>query len=201
MKRTTRNAERTKREIIEKSAPVFNVHGFAGTSMGMLVEATGFKMGGIYRHFKTKKDLAQAVFLYNYEVLIRTNLEFAEGLSPKEKLLSVLAGYKQMIINPVVPGGCPLLNTATEMDDTDDDFRQLVKASVDEICTILKDVLQEGKAKGEIDPALDHESVAHFLFSTVEGAILLGKTTRSGTAIFGVLQQIERYLEAMVFVR
>ena len=58
MKRMTRNAVKTKQEIIEKSAPVFNVNGFAGTSMQMLVKATGYQMGGIYRHFDTKMDLA-----------------------------------------------------------------------------------------------------------------------------------------------
>ena len=54
MKRTTRNAAKTKKEIIEKSAPIFNVHGYAGTKIQMLVDATGYQAGGIYRHFKDK---------------------------------------------------------------------------------------------------------------------------------------------------
>ena len=62
MKRTIRNATKTKQEIIEKSAPVFNIHGYSGTKMQMLVDATGYQMGGIYRHFETKMDLAKAVF-------------------------------------------------------------------------------------------------------------------------------------------
>ena len=70
MKRTTRNAAKTKQEIIEKAAPVFNVNGFAGTSMKMLVQATGYQMGGIYRHFASKMDLAKAVFQYNYETIV-----------------------------------------------------------------------------------------------------------------------------------
>ena len=60
MKRTIRNAAKSKQEIIEKSAPVFNINGYSGTTMQMLVDVTGYQMGGIYRHFKTKKDLAKA---------------------------------------------------------------------------------------------------------------------------------------------
>jgi len=39
MKRATRNPEKTRQEIIEKSAPIFNQHGYAGTKMDMIIKA------------------------------------------------------------------------------------------------------------------------------------------------------------------
>ena len=75
MKRTTRNAVKTRQEIIEKSAPIFNVHGYAGTKIQMLVDATGYQAGGIYRHFTNKENLAKAAFQYNYELLIKSNFK------------------------------------------------------------------------------------------------------------------------------
>ena len=56
MKRATRNKEKSRREIIEKAAPIFNKHGVAGTTLKMLMTATGFEKGGIYTHFKSKTD-------------------------------------------------------------------------------------------------------------------------------------------------
>ena len=73
MKRKTRNAAKTKKEIIEKSAPVFNVNGYAGTKIQQVLDATGYKMGGIYNHFKNKKELALAVFQYNYGMVLEIN--------------------------------------------------------------------------------------------------------------------------------
>ena len=66
MKRATRNAAKSKQEIIEKAAPVFNQYGYAGTKLDMLIKATGFQKGGIYCHFDSKMDLARAVFKYNF---------------------------------------------------------------------------------------------------------------------------------------
>ncbi|MEL7220989.1 MAG: TetR/AcrR family transcriptional regulator, partial [Bacteroidota bacterium] len=143
MKRTTRNAARTKQEIIQKSAPVFNVHGYAGTSMQMLVDATGFQMGGIYRHFNTKMDVALAVFQYNYETVILPNLNINTKQTPPEQLLTILDNYQKMILQPEVAGGCPILNTVTEMDDTNERFRALAQSYVEEILSKIEGILRE----------------------------------------------------------
>ena len=45
-------AEKTKQYIIEKTAPVFNRKGFAGTSMNDIVEVTGLTKGSIYGNFE-----------------------------------------------------------------------------------------------------------------------------------------------------
>jgi TetR/AcrR family transcriptional repressor of nem operon len=50
--------EQTRREIVEKAAPLFNQKGFEGTSLADLMQATGLKKGGIYRHFSGKRELA-----------------------------------------------------------------------------------------------------------------------------------------------
>ena len=56
--------EQTRQRIIARAAPVFNVHGFAGTSMGQLTEAIGLEKGGIYNHFPSKEALALQAFDY-----------------------------------------------------------------------------------------------------------------------------------------
>lgn len=199
MKRTTRNAERTKKEIIEKSAPVFNVHGYAGTKMQMLIDATGYQMGGIYRHFDTKMDLAKEVFKYSYKTQIRVNLEVDSSLNPKEKLLTILRNYTMMIYKPRIIGGCPILNTATEVDDTNEDFRKLTKNAIHEVVGIIESIIEEGKSKGTFQPTIDSKKEASYIFATMEGAILMGKISRDSQIILDVFGKIEAYLEEKVF--
>lgn len=195
MKRSTRNATKTKQEIIEKSAPLFNIHGYAGTKMQMLVDATGYQMGGIYRHFETKMDLAKAAFQYNYETLIKRNFASNEQLNPKEKLNTFLQNYRKMALNPSIPGGCPLLNTAIEVDDTDETFRQLTQSAVKEVIGMIAEILEEGKATGYFNPNIDTKGEAQYLFATIEGAIMLSRITRSKKPFIDIFKKAGAYFE------
>jgi TetR/AcrR family transcriptional repressor of nem operon len=59
--------EQTRKKIVETAAPIFNQHGYKGSSLNDLIEATGLNKGGIYRHFSTKEGLAAEAFDYRWE--------------------------------------------------------------------------------------------------------------------------------------
>ena len=199
MKRTTRNAAKTKQEIIEKSAPVFNVHGYAGTKIQMLVDATGYQAGGIYRHFN-KMDLAKAAFQYNYEVLIKSNFELKEPLNPKEKLLAIFKNYKKMALQPLISGGCPILNTAIEVDDTNEEFRQLTLSFVTEVISTMEQILEEGKSTGFFNPSIESKKEAQYLFASIEGAIMLSRITRDKKTFIDAFDKAIAYFKNEIVV-
>src|SRR5437868_14041139 len=58
--------EQTRRKIVEAAAPIFNKRGYEGSSLNELMEATGLKKGGIYRHFTSKEELAAEAFDYTW---------------------------------------------------------------------------------------------------------------------------------------
>ena len=55
-------AEKTRLQIIEHAAVLFNQKGFAGTSMEDIMNATGLSKGALYGHFKSKDEIAVASF-------------------------------------------------------------------------------------------------------------------------------------------
>ncbi len=59
-----RKGELTRERIIAEAAPIFNQRGFAGSSMQDVMEATGLENGGLYRHFRSKEELAVESFRY-----------------------------------------------------------------------------------------------------------------------------------------
>ena len=84
-------AEKTKQFIIEKSAPIFNVKGLAGTAMSDIMEATNMAKGTIYIHFKDKEELTGCVVDYNLKTLVDRTLAYAnKQQTAKQKLLSFL---------------------------------------------------------------------------------------------------------------
>ena len=67
--------EDTRREIVEKAAPLFNQKGFEGTSLSDLMRVTGLQKGGIYRHFSSKEELAGEAFDYAWQKAVERRLE------------------------------------------------------------------------------------------------------------------------------
>lgn len=199
MKRTTRNAAKTKQEIIEKSAPVFNQYGYAGTKMQMIIDATGYKMGGVYRHFSTKNDLAKAAFEYNFNLLKKA---YYEGVNsekpPKEQLLTLIGNCQKMIISSDMQSGCPILNTAIEVDDTDETFRLLAVAGLDDLLLRLENILEAGKKSGDFQANIQPKQEAVYLTATIEGAIMIGKLKKSGSVMRSIYKSLFLYIEKQV---
>src|SRR5215475_4253275 len=127
-----RKGEITRERIIEQTAPVFNQKGFFGSSLTDIMEATGLKKGGIYNHFGSKEELALQAFDHAAAcVSDRLALELEGKHTARERLLAFAAVFQDIAMNPPIPGGCPLLNSAIESDDTNPALRERVRAAMD----------------------------------------------------------------------
>ena len=200
MKRHTRNAAKSKEHIIRKSAPIFNIHGISGTSMQMIVDATGYQMGGIYRHFSSKKELAMKALEFNYESIIKPNLELDHTLNPQEKLIAIVDNYRQMLTNPQAKGGCPLLNTATEVDDIDDSIRIIVSQYVQDMILTITEIIKQGQSQGLIREDVSETQQAQYLYASFQGAIMLIKVTRDIHVALNIYDNLEMYIRKNLFI-
>ena len=86
--------EQTRRKIVEAAAPIFNQRGYEGSSLNDLMEATGLKKGGIYRHFTSKEELAAEAFDYTWEAAWNVRLlHVDEKTNGIEKLKQLIANW------------------------------------------------------------------------------------------------------------
>ena len=113
-----RKGEATRRLILERAAPVFNKRGYAGASMSELVEATGIEKGGIYNHFGSKEELAVDAFDYAISLIVDGYAAVQEGKVGLDRLVAIIEIFDDWSGHPLVAGGCPIMNTAIEADDT-----------------------------------------------------------------------------------
>src|SRR5215475_6989882 len=114
---TMKKGEATRREIIEKAAPIFNQKGFEGATLSDLMKATGLEKGGIYRHFKSKEQLAAEAFDFAWKVAIDRRMAGTETMANSVNRLKQIVRNFGKSRQRLVPGGCPLLNTAVDSDD------------------------------------------------------------------------------------
>src|SRR5436305_6494764 len=84
--------KQTRRKIVAAAAPIFNQRGYEGSSLNDLMEATGLKKGGIYRHFASKEELAAEAFDYTWEAAWNARLlhvdEKANGIDKLKQLIA-----------------------------------------------------------------------------------------------------------------
>ncbi len=171
-------AEKTKQYIIEKTAPIFNVKGYAGTSLSDITEATGLTKGSIYGNFTNKDEVALAAFDHNFKIvqgIIKQAMSKQDTI--KEKLLVFGHVYNEYLKHSFPEGGCPILNTAIEADDT---HPALKKKVCDAITSWKKNIItlvQQGIANKEFRSDVDPEQVALTIIALTEGGIMIRKVT------------------------
>lgn len=171
-------AKKTKRYIVEKTADIFNKKGFIGTSMSDLTTATKLTKGSIYGNFKNKEEVAVAAFNYNYQNLIKKfTHNVASESTATEKLLAFLATYEDLYEDIIKMGGCPILNNAVDTDDTNPILSNLSKKAFSAWNQNLKTIISKGISNKEIYSAIDAEFYASLFVVTIEGGLLLAKTT------------------------
>ena len=171
-------AKKTKRYIVEKTAEIFNKKGYIGTSMSDLTTATELTKGSIYGNFKNKEEVAVAAFNYNYQNLIK---RFAKKVSSEatatEKLLAFLVTYEELYDDIIKIGGCPILNNAVDTDDTNTFLSSLSNKAFSAWNQNLKAIITKGISNKEIYSTIDPEFYAGLFVVTIEGGLLLSKST------------------------
>lgn len=188
-------AERTRRFIIEQSAPIINKKGMAGTSLSDIMEATKLAKGGIYGNFESKDEICAESFLYLTENLgQQLDRAVLLGQTAKEKFSNLLNAYKGI----KTEGGCPILNFGVEADDTHPVMKENVKKVIRSAQKRFFDILANGIANNEISSDLDPKNFSIKVFAMIEGAILCGRVLESneqmGIVLAAIQHEFETYL-------
>jgi TetR/AcrR family transcriptional repressor of nem operon len=189
--------ERTRQQIIEMTAPLFNTKGYDGTSMADLCEATGLTKGAIYGSFESKEELSKATFRYAIGQMRSIG---GEGMrhkeTYKEKLIALLEFFTRYVLDPPVKGGCPLLNTAVEADDHRIWMKKIVADELQNSITHMTQLIDHGKEAGEFHPEINSRETALFFFCAIEGAIMFSRVSSSEEAMKAVVKNIKSIVDS-----
>jgi len=193
-----RKGERTREQVVVQAAALFNQLGYQGASMSDIMQATGLKKGGIYRHFESKQALMLAAFDYSVAEL---GERFRRALSGKrhagERLHAVVDVYARLPVDPPVPGGCPVLNAAIESDDADPVLKARVQQVMRDWHAFLKRTLREGQQRAEISADVDVEHFTTLLIAALEGAVMLSKLLGTPSAMRRVAHELHEMIRGV----
>jgi TetR/AcrR family transcriptional regulator, transcriptional repressor for nem operon len=193
--------EQTRQEIVRKAAPIFNQKGYDGAALSDLMRATGLEKGGIYRHFASKQELAEDAFDYAWKLAMDRRFEGTELIpNTVDRLKQIVRNFRDRRTG-VVPGGCPLLNTAIDSDDGNPKLRAKARQALSSWLDRMESIAEAGRRRGEIRSDVDSGELATLIASTLEGSHMMSRLQKKEEPRDLAVRHLEEYLETKVRAR
>src|SRR6476660_10320133 len=162
---------KTRQRIVEMAAPVFNRQGFVGASMRDLISATGLEKGGIYNHFGSKEQLALESYDFAMSRVTDALARSQDGATDAvDRLTRMIRAFATFARKPAIAGGCPIMNTAIESDDTHPELRDRARASMTLWHRLVGRIVKDGKADGTLRTDIDPYALASTITASLDGA-------------------------------
>ena len=188
-----RNPEVTREKILKKSGILFNTQGYKATSISDITTATGFTKGAIYRHFESKEHLEKETLFHLSSVMfedVRGRIKSATTAG--DKLRAIFRYFESYVTDPVVKGGCPLMNAAIEADDAHPSLRKAALRILDILDQSVRTVLQNGMKYKQLRADIDAGYYATLIIASLEGAIMMSKLRGNNDDIRQVIRHLEK---------
>jgi len=189
----------TREKILKAAARLFALKGYHDTKLEEVRHAAEVTTGAFFHHFGGKEDLGFAVLDRHMERR-RQELEQIEREmlpprddAPLERVYRRLDAIAELVRRREYrKGGCIIGNLSTALADTHEAFRQRLADCFDEMAREFLPDLEAAARQGRPHGALDTWTLARYLVTVVEGAIMLARTYRDRTLLarhFGCLKE------------
>ncbi len=170
--------ELTREFIINKAAPVFNTKGMEATSMSDIMEVTKLSKGTLYVHFKNKEELISEVFAHNMKTYGNKIYSKIKQFDSAKDSLFAYIDLLTDISNPLVIGGCPLMNFGVEADDTDPVTANKIALEIKNSHNQISKLIVRGIEAGEFKPDWNYDEFAKLAFAMLEGGVMISRITK-----------------------
>jgi TetR/AcrR family transcriptional repressor of nem operon len=198
MVRTSSKGERTRQRIVELAAPVFNRKGYVGASFRDLIDATGLEKGGIYNHFGSKEHLALEAYDYAMTCVTEHLARSQDGATDApDRLTRMIRAFSEGARRPALDGGCPIMNTAIEADDTHPELRDRARASMTLWHRLVGRIVKDGKAEGTLRVDVDPYALASTVTAALEGALMLARLYDDPTHMDRVVDHLVNHVNTL----
>lgn len=191
--------EQTREMILAQAAQLFSRQGYFGSSLSDIMHETGLEKGGIYNHFSSKEQLALEAFDHVIALLEQRIRRFLSGKTHAiDRLLALVSHFQSLIDDPIVVGGCPILNTAIEADDAHPALRDRARAAMDRLRDTIERIITRGIQRQEIRSEVDVDTFVTVFIATLEGAVMLSKLYQDPAHMQRAAAYLTHYIETVL---
>jgi TetR/AcrR family transcriptional regulator, transcriptional repressor for nem operon len=192
--RFLRGAE-TRLRIIRAAADLFHKQGARATSPDEIIEVSRTGKGQFYHYFKSKEGLIHEV--------LQTHLEaIKDGTAPLNYEISSWKDLEGWFLAQVelqksfgMTRGCPFGTIANEVTENDELIRQDLSLIFEVVKNKLAVFFVREKSRGRLVRVADENRLADFCIATIQGAMLMGKISRSSQVVEAMIREAFAHLK------
>ena len=159
----------TRRTILDHALQVATKEGLEGLTIGRLAQDLRLSKSGLFAHFRGKEalllqvlDTARARFI---EQVVKPGLAAPRG---EPRLQALFEGWLAWERSSSLPGGCPFIAAAVELDDRPGAARDFLVQSQRDWLDVIANSGRTGIQEGQFRPDFDADQFAY----DVHGAML-----------------------------
>jgi TetR/AcrR family transcriptional repressor of nem operon len=197
--RTAQAQSPTKEKLLDAAQQLMLAKGFPATTVEEICNTAGFTKGSFFHYFESKEHLGKEVLDRFYVFLQQTVQQgsFRMKSDPLQRVYGYVDRFIEMATNPELPGGCLLGHFTQELADTHPEIRSLCAQHFAEWAALLKQELDEAKAKYAPKASFDTQSLAEYFISVMQGSRILA-TAKQDTRVFEQnLRHFKRYIKSL----
>lgn len=193
----------TRTRLLVAAEELILERGFAGTTVGAVIERVGVTKGAFFHHFDSKAELGRALVERYAEADIRNleqSLALAERLSddPLQQMLAFVTLYQEKLEGLEEPyDGCLLASYCYEADLLDEETLSVGRHTMAEWRRRLSRKLDRVAERHPPDREVDTAGLADMFTVVVEGGYVLSRALREPDAVARQLGHYRRYLELL----
>jgi len=160
---------------VQAAMTTFRRHGYEGTSIQDLVDATGVGRGSLYAAFGSKDGLYLAAVDRYREQYARPLIELLHGgAAAREVIREVLVATVDEIVGDGERLACLIVAAAMERVADDPETARRVRTTTQSLEDALTEIIAAGQAAGELAAERDPRDLARFIVTTLQGLRVMG---------------------------
>lgn len=192
--RFARGAE-TRLRIIRVAADLFHKQGVRATSPDEVIEASRTGKGQFYHYFRSKEGLIHEVLQVHLEAI-------KSGTAPVKYEIGSWTDLERWFFAQVelqksfgMTRGCPFGTIGNEVTENDELVRQDLSLIFEVVKNKLAVFFIREKSQGRLVRAADENRMADFCIAAIQGAMLMGKITRSSQVVETMVREALAHLK------
>lgn len=195
----SRDAERTRNEILMAAFDEIYANGFRATSIDDIVAKAGVTKGAFFHYFPTKNDVGYAIAdeVLGRMMLDRWIIPLAAYRNPVQGMIVRFKKLMEATSDKVLALGCPLNNLTQEMSPIDPIFREKLRAVMMLSIRETEKYLRKAQKDGFLRPGVDPRMAAEFAVMCQEGSAALVKNLKDRRAYRSLYDGYRRFLESI----
>ncbi|MBM6998175.1 TetR/AcrR family transcriptional regulator [Paenibacillus sp. DXFW5] len=192
----TKKGKETRSRIVAAAAGLMFERGVAGTSVEDVQKEAKVSSSQLYHYFKEKRELVQAVILFQTEQVLGAQEPLLSHLDSMEALQTWRDAVIQLQVDREYQGGCPIGSLASELADMEPAARTALAACFLQWEQAISQGLRAMHARGEMRADADPDRLALALLTALQGGLLMTQVRKDICALEAVLDAILEHIRS-----